>query len=88
MLFKLQGSISGRIYCIAGKGKLTLDVDSVNVDVGVESALELSEFGSERKIVKEFEISFDEEEIKISDALLTSLARLNGKVTFVLEEET
>ena len=86
-LFGLQGKIAGEIYCKVGDGKLTLKVESAKVDVGVEAALEVSEFGEEKKIAKSFEIIL-EDGLKISDALLSSLVRLNGKVTFVMEGET
>jgi hypothetical protein len=85
LLFNLKGKISGKIYCKVDEGRLTLDVDDTPVSVGVQAALELTEYGLERKIPEEFKISLEDQ--KITEALLTSLSKLNGKVTFVLEGE-
>jgi predicted AAA+ superfamily ATPase len=85
LLFNLKGKISGKIYCKVDEGRLTLDVDNTSVSVGVQAALELTEYGLERKIPEEFKISLEDQ--RITEALLTPLSKLNGKVTFVLEGE-
>ncbi len=78
----ISGTISGSILATYGGGELELNVKNIDLETGIHAALDIAEYGDERKITRSFLL--DLKRVEVTELLVRKLEPLNKKVIFVL----